>query len=124
VLLDSFCDNEIGDPEDVVAVSTPGMRSLLADWRSTKSNLNVSGRPGVHGALLDAAAGAEPDVRHHAHALRHSNRHRARPHSALKVLLLLLLLLSSSFPDLFAAAFLLLCVRMTFSTTLTCTCEL
>lgn len=41
VLLDSFCDNEIGDPEDVVAVSTPGMRSLLADWRNTKSNLNV-----------------------------------------------------------------------------------
>jgi translation initiation factor eIF-2B subunit delta len=42
VLLDSFCDNEIGDPEDVVAVSTPGMPSLLKDWRTTKSTLNVS----------------------------------------------------------------------------------
>jgi len=41
VLLDSFCDNEIGDPEEVVAVSTPGMSSLLKDWRSTKNTLNV-----------------------------------------------------------------------------------
>ncbi len=41
VLLDSFCDNDIGDPEEVVAVSTPGMSSLLKDWRSTKNTLNV-----------------------------------------------------------------------------------
>ena len=45
VLLDSFCDNEIGDPEEVVAVSTPGMSSLLKDWRSTKNTLNVRHAP-------------------------------------------------------------------------------
>jgi translation initiation factor eIF-2B subunit delta len=50
VLLDSFCDNEIGDPEDVVAVSTPGMCSLLAKWRETKSTLNVNARASLHSA--------------------------------------------------------------------------
>ena len=64
VLLDSFCDNEIGDPEDVVAVSTPGMPSLLKDWRTTRSTLNVRACMQAIAASHNKSAGPQPHLRH------------------------------------------------------------